>query len=1038
MRHQGGFFCFVKIITILSLIGSGFFCCGEISADQNTRNILISEIQIGGATAYDEFVELYNPTDKDIDLSKFSLKKKIKAGTVSNLVSSEKFNGIIHAYGFFLIAHQNYTATVNANLQYSGASYSITPNNTILLYDSDEKLLDKVGCGDAGDFETQAAGEPSYGKSLARKSDNGIMQDTGDNNADFEIKDSPNPQNSSSAVVVAPQPVEELENTATSTIPADQQATSTPQTDAGIATSTAESSLEILHVADKKYNFGDAVINEFVSDPDDGEVEWLELYNRTNKEIDLAGWRIEDGSKAKTNLSGVLPKYKVIEKPVGGLNNAGDILILYDTAGKIIDQVVYGNWNSGDVKNNAPAAGDPASSARKFDGYDSYNNANDFAVTIKPTKGSENIIQSENEISLEAKSKLDFSQDIFLTEIMPNPAGDDTEFEYIEIFNAGKRDVDLTGWSLSNEDNKKINLKKILPVAKIQAGAFLPVFRKNAKIVLHNDKGEVKLFQPFSEKPIQTVKYDNVQEGWSYNNDKADWIWSMIPTPGIANEIKAANRAPEADFSFNSPAIANVPIIFDSSDTEDADCDKLSYFWDFGDGFKNNLANPSHVYSKAGIYKVKLEASDGKSTGIKEKSVKVSGGEVVDVLDSTRVSPGGNGKTKEAVRDNVLIINEIFPNPDGEDTGKEWIEIKNQSVDMINLLNWRIENSNGKYKIENDAWIDSDNFYLLANMASSLALKNSDDAIMLYNDIDELADQVEYAGAMQGKTYARGANENWFWTSIETPAEENIITVAEAEEEIMSAALSAVGKTDNCIETTLEKVRELDLGSIVKIKGTVAVEPGILGAQIFYIVGSPGMQIYNYKKDFPELKIGDYIEIVGELSQTQGELRIKTQGKNAIKINERKPAPEALSVHCDQVDDEMSGYLIAVTGEITGKKSSTVYIDDGNDEIQVYIKKNTGISTKDLTVGRKASITGILSKTQTGARLMPRYPQDIVLLDSVSDSGPRVLGEIEQKQEWDLAERDKKAELLKYFLIIASGAVVVLSGLLIKANTGKM
>lgn len=1023
----------MKIITILPLIGAGFFCLKQVKAGQN---ILISEIRV--YPSENRFIELYNPNSGSVDLTGWSIKKKTSSGKEYSLVASSRFEGkFILPQSYFLLANEEeYQGSIAADVFWA-KSNNIAKDNTIILYDNNQSAVDIAGFGLSFGCESMCALNPDENHSISRRFENNIFVDTGNNNADFEINDSPDPQNSSSAIVAAPQPVEEQENTATSTVSADQQATSTPQTDAGIATSTAESSLEILHVADKKYNFGDVVINEFVSDPDDGEVEWLELYNRTNKEIDLAGWRIEDGSKAKTNLSGILSKYKVIETPVGGLNNAGDILILYDTAGKIIDQVAYGNWNSGDAKNNAPAAEDPASSARKFDGYDSYNNSNDFAVTIKPTKGSANIIQGEDEISLEAKSKLDFSQDIFLTEIMPNPAGDDAEFEYIEIFNAGKRDVDLTGWSLSNEENKKIDFKKILPVAKIQAGIFMPVFRKNTKIVLHNDKGEVKLFQPFAEKPIQTVKYDNVQEGWSYNNDNADWIWSMIPTPGIANEIKAANRAPEVDFSFNSPIIDNVPVIFDSSDTEDADNDKLSYFWDFGDGFKNNLANPEHVYFKAGIYKVKLEASDGKLTGIKEKSVKVSGGvgEMVDVLDSNFYR---NDTIKNAVRDNVLFINEIFPNPDGEDAGKEWIEIKNQSADMINLLNWRIENSNGKYKIKNDAWIDSDNFYLLANTASSLALKNSDDAIMLYSDIDELADKVEYAGAMQGKTYARGANENWFWTSTATPAEENIITVAESGEEIIGAALSAATKANNCVETTLEKVRELDLGSIVKIKGTVAVEPGILGAQIFYIVGSPGIQIYNYKKDFPELKIGDYIEIVGELSQTQGELRIKTQEKSSIKINERKPAPEALAVNCDQVDDEMFGYLITITGEITGKKSSTVYLDDGNDEMQVYIKKNTGISTKDLVAGRRASITGILSKTQTGIRLMPRYQQDIVLLDSASDSEPRVLGEIEQKQEWDLAERDKKAESLKYFLIIASGAVIVLAGLLIKANTGKI
>ncbi|MCG2701245.1 helix-hairpin-helix domain-containing protein, partial [Candidatus Parcubacteria bacterium] len=47
-------------------------------------------------------------------------------------------------------------------------------------------------------------------------------------------------------------------------------------------------------------NLGDIVINEFVSDPTDNDVEWIELYNNTNKEIDLTDWTIEEGSEAKT------------------------------------------------------------------------------------------------------------------------------------------------------------------------------------------------------------------------------------------------------------------------------------------------------------------------------------------------------------------------------------------------------------------------------------------------------------------------------------------------------------------------------------------------------------------------------------------------------------------------------------------------------------------------------------------------------------------------------------------------------------------
>ncbi|MBM3120363.1 MAG: hypothetical protein FJ006_12620 [Chloroflexi bacterium] len=42
----------------------------------------------------------------------------------------------------------------------------------------------------------------------------------------------------------------------------------------------------------KAANLGDVLINEFVSNPDAGESEWVELFNTTTSDIDLTGWYI--------------------------------------------------------------------------------------------------------------------------------------------------------------------------------------------------------------------------------------------------------------------------------------------------------------------------------------------------------------------------------------------------------------------------------------------------------------------------------------------------------------------------------------------------------------------------------------------------------------------------------------------------------------------------------------------------------------------------------------------------------------------------
>ncbi|MBI2459575.1 MAG: lamin tail domain-containing protein [Parcubacteria group bacterium] len=1041
------------IVLILMLLVAGFFYAQKAQADlpvrQAGQNILISQIQIGGTTVTDEFVELYNPNDQPINLSGYRLSKKTASAssTPVNLLTSFA-NFYLPGYSYYLITHPTgYDDKIAADAVYS-TSQSIADNNTIILYsDAGKNIVDKVGYGAASDFETQAVvvinNKLSNNKSIIRKISKGIMQDTDNNANDFEIQDTPTPQNANSPKLMPTENQANSQNTATSTdltLPAPSQ---------GEENNTASSTNQVNRQI--KINFGDIVINELVSDPTDNEAEWLELYNRSGREIDLSGWWLEDGSGAKTKLDGVLDKFKVIDQPAGNLNNSGDLIILYDPSGKIIDRLAYGNWPDGDIENNAPAAGDPNSLARKFDGYNTYNNLNDFALTLKPTKDMANIIQAEDEASAAAKAKFDFSNDILLSEILPNPLGDDTKLEFIELYNASQRAVDLSGWSLSDENNKKINLEKIATSTIIQAGEYLAFFRPRSKLILPNDQGQVKLFQPLANKPLVVVKYKDVKEGWSYvntnvtnneanitNKANVDWIWSETPTPGFANIIKTINHAPEADFSFKSPALVNAPVIFDSSDTVDQDDDKLDYTWNFGDGLKNNLANPEHTYLKAGIYKIKLTVSDGKEIGVKEKTIKVVDNisEKADanavIVAGTSLQPPARPAGESPWQGEGVIINEIFPNPKGADAGGEWLELKNQSLEKINLLNWRVENSNGQYKFNSEYLLAGNAFYVLDNNKSKLTFKNSSDTINLYNDLDELIDAVEYAGAVQGESYARGANDRWFWTVATTPGAENAIKVADSEVSLKYQASLAKAEATDYIATDLEKIRQLASGSLIKVKGTVAVEPGILGAQIFYIVGSPGLEIYNYKKDFPALKTGDYIEVKGELMQAPDEFRLKTKDKTDIKIDEHKAAPAALAISSDQANEELAGRLITVTGEITDKKSSTLYLDDGSDEILIYIKKSTGILIKGLAAGQKAAVTGILTKTKTGFRLLPRYQADIVKINPANELEPRVLGETASTQEWDLAARDKKTELLKYLLIIAAGVIIVLAGLFVK------
>jgi hypothetical protein len=120
---------------------------------------------------------------------------------------------------------------------------------------------------------------------------------------------------------------------------------------------------------------GDVIINEFFPDPTPviglPEVEYVELYNKSNKIFNLSGWKIGDASSDGTIAnSWLLPgEYKVLTATANiplftsttavgvtsfpSLNNAGDDVVLKNNFGQIIDKLSYTDqWYQDPVKKN--------------------------------------------------------------------------------------------------------------------------------------------------------------------------------------------------------------------------------------------------------------------------------------------------------------------------------------------------------------------------------------------------------------------------------------------------------------------------------------------------------------------------------------------------------------------------------------------------------------------------------------------------------------------------------------------------------------
>lgn len=963
---------FLNLILLGILIFlSPFFVFSKSVKAQQADHLVISEVQISGGPGKttNDFIEIYNPTESVINLSGYKLRKRTQSGSESSIKVFTDGQSIF-GHGFFLWANSNdgYDQTIAAD---ASSTQTIADNNSIALFNGDDVLLDVLawGSGHLNPFfegnATSTPANPEPNQSLERKpgGNDGNGKDTDSNVDDFIVQTNPNPQNSLNSPLppiagpicgnnlcengedqqscpldcpAQPNPVcgnnlrEIGEDCDGSNL---NQKTCLILGWAGGSLKCQSNCLFDTSVClvgggggnNQTFNSSDIVINELVVDPVDDEKEWIELYNNTNQEIDLTNWLLEDGTETRTNLSGKIlgNGFVVVENLKFSLNNAGDIVILRSPSGSSIDQVTYGNWNDGNLHDNAPLAPDPNSLARVSDGADSQNDLIDFQATKTKTKGKSNQISENIELVKEA---------VMLNEILPNPVGDDQAGEFIELKNIGEQKINLNNWQLEDASGAKYILNnQDLNIIDIEAKGFFVLKREKTGIALNNIGFEsLKLYNAAGQL-VSSLNYEGpAQENQALACDEdLNWQWTNQPTPGTANIFKE-----------------NVNIVEN----------------------KNNFI----------------------------------------------------GK---------IVISEVFPNPVGSDNS-EWLEIYNADQLEINLKNWQLDDEEGGsaiYKIKNDLIIKPGQYLIFPKEETKISFNNSEDSFRLLTPDGKVIEEIYYEDVQEGFSYAR-ENNQWFWTKTVTPGAKNIIL--EASEEILENKNLS---DDQPIAIELSNLRQLEVGTKVKVNGVVSVGPGILGSQIFYLAGS-GVQVYCYKKDFPKLKIGDLITVSGELADYRGETRIKITQQADIKIIKKDQVIPIHQLKIDQINENLEGSLVSIEGQLIESSSGYWYIDDGSGEIKVYIKSNTGIEKPKVKEGDWLKIIGVVSQYDDDYRLLPRFQEDIILLGqaNLKNDDFNLTGSLAAISQKNIFSQINNLGVLKYFLVSFIFLIAILVGLLIK------
>lgn len=778
-------------------------------------------------------------------------------------------------------------------------------------------------------------------------------------------------------------------------------------------------------------------INEVLFQPNDW-VEKVELYNGGLTDVNLAGWSVgdEDGRAEHTFTDSIIfPRgsYLVIRADEGVddtdfsdgqgviyadhgddyLNN-NDQVALYNNEQQIVDFVAWGEsakedddvaveaaiWGEGNYIDTAELQTEE-SIGLIADGVDN-NDLADWKVFTEPTLGATNI-----------SHEITYSDQIRLNEILPNPSTSESMDEFIELYNASDEVVDLAGWVLGDASTNTYAIDAAdFDSTAVNAGEYFVVYRAESGVALNNNGDSVKLYQP-NEDLLNSMAYtESAKDDLSYNFTDDGWKWSIKSTPGETNIIETANNQPQADAGRNQSAQVGEKVTLDGGNSSDPDSDQLTCSWKFGDSQLGSGCTTTHAYSRAGSYTAELSVSDGRG-GSDSDTVKITVTEKSGGGDDDGDGDGGGdggGDNSDSETDQPtgpfstdIILTEFLPNPAGSDTDDkgEFVEIHNKGAATVDLSSWQLDDEEGgssPHAIVDNTAIKSGEYLAFYRGDTKLSINNGGDSVRILHPDGKVTDSATYEGkAEDGQAYARDEQGEWVWTTSPTPGEANKIDQPEDKDEDDSSTSTESTdsdtqskdstptqksdkdkKSEEAKTLTIKQAKAQAKNTEVAVAGVVTVPAKILSDTYLYIQDKTGgIQIYSSKKDFPDLKLGDQVKVSGKISEKSGEKKINISEQKDVSVTGSGNPPQPAFLSTGGVKEQFVGQLVKITGQLTKSSGNTFYVNDGSGELKISLQKSAGLKKPEWKKEDWVTITGVVGKTSSSLRVMPRYQGDL-------------------------------------------------------------
>lgn len=313
----------------------------------------------------------------------------------------------------------------------------------------------------------------------------------------------------------------------------------------------------------------------------------------------------------------------------------------------------------------------------------------------------------------------------------------------------------------------------------------------------------------------------------------------------------------------------------------------------------------------------------------------------------------------------ALLFQEIQPRPDNG--SPELLTLYNPTSQTVDLTGWLLADTAKQAKpINLPAYqLAAGQSWTVEAKTLGLNLNNDSEELFLWQPDGQLVDTVSYAKAPLNVAYRR-ADDGWHWADEIAKTE----SVAPQTEPLLAATPSSTATTTQTVQ------------------GIVTALPYQLSNQYLYITypdNSAGLKIYCYYKLWPQLTLGSSIEVTGQLVSTTQEIKLNIKGQQDIKVLTAAAPLIAKTITTQDINQLASGQLIVLTGKLSAKNQSTLYLTDDFGELLVQLKTGSGLKNGDFTVGQTYQITG-LALDNNGYRLVPRQPSDVVKIHAVAST----------------------------------------------------